>query len=149
MKMRRTRLDVGRKDDKEEAATKVFDTMIRNTSPKVGEGCLNCTRIEEGRKKKKVDRLSGGWNGNRQNSTHEDQADSRRKKLRIPSRQNQKKTSQKIDQEQNRYQKNFSVEQNFLEIGIRIEEGEGKGIEGTKDNQIKISGKKESRRGIR
>ncbi|GKD40750.1 hypothetical protein Tco_1260957 [Tanacetum coccineum] len=37
MKRRRTRLDVGRKDDKEEAATKVFDTMIRNTSPKVGE----------------------------------------------------------------------------------------------------------------
>nr|GEV41665.1 DNA helicase [Tanacetum cinerariifolium] len=37
IKKRRTRLDVGRKDDKEEAATKVFDTMIRNTSPKVGE----------------------------------------------------------------------------------------------------------------
>ncbi|GKB65585.1 hypothetical protein Tco_0921771, partial [Tanacetum coccineum] len=37
MKRRRTRLDVGRKDDKEEAATKVFDMMIRNTSPKVGE----------------------------------------------------------------------------------------------------------------
>nr|GEX97734.1 hypothetical protein [Tanacetum cinerariifolium] len=38
-----TRLAVGRKDDKEEAATKVFDMMIRNTSPKVGE-----TTHEEG-----------------------------------------------------------------------------------------------------
>ncbi|GJZ52015.1 hypothetical protein Tco_0606530, partial [Tanacetum coccineum] len=37
MKRIRTRLDVGRKDDKEEAATEVFDTMIRNMSPKVGE----------------------------------------------------------------------------------------------------------------
>ncbi|GJU28688.1 hypothetical protein Tco_1167309 [Tanacetum coccineum] len=36
-----TRVDqlkgLGRKDEKEEAATEVFDTMIRNTSPKVGE----------------------------------------------------------------------------------------------------------------
>ncbi|GKA31065.1 hypothetical protein Tco_0717370 [Tanacetum coccineum] len=29
--------DVGRKDNKEEAATEVFDTMVRNMSPKVGE----------------------------------------------------------------------------------------------------------------
>ncbi|GKB24539.1 hypothetical protein Tco_0863940 [Tanacetum coccineum] len=38
MKRRRTRLDVGRKDDKEEATTKVFDTMIRNTSPENSGG---------------------------------------------------------------------------------------------------------------
>ncbi|GKD37110.1 hypothetical protein Tco_1257317, partial [Tanacetum coccineum] len=38
-----TRVDqlkgLGRKDEKEEATTEVFDTMIRKTSPKVGEGC--------------------------------------------------------------------------------------------------------------
>ncbi|GKD22493.1 hypothetical protein Tco_1224196 [Tanacetum coccineum] len=43
MKRRRTRLDVGRKDDKDEAATEVFDKMIRNTSLKVEEAWI-CQR---------------------------------------------------------------------------------------------------------